>query len=91
MKLAAAFVAPILLATLAACGEVEPENIQAKAEDTADMLENEANQITADAENGVQSAVDTLENQAAALEEQFEGNEAAGNDAAAGNQGSNQQ
>jgi hypothetical protein len=58
--------ASLLLAPLAACSE-EMENIQTKAENTSRMLENRAEQIAAEAENGVDAAVAPLENEAAAL------------------------
>ena len=55
----ALLLAPLLL--LAAC-EPEPENIQAKAEKTSRELEERANQIRADAENGVEAQAAPLEN-----------------------------
>ena len=91
MKYLHAIIAFAAAAAVSACGQSEPEKIQAKAEDTVEQLENEAAQITADAENGVQSAVDTLENQAAALEQPFEGNEAGANQAEANEAAANRQ
>jgi hypothetical protein len=58
--------ASLLLAPLAACSD-ELENIQTKAENTSRMLENRAEQIAAEAENGVDAAIAPLENEAAAL------------------------
>ena len=55
---------PLLL--LAAC-EPEPENIQAKAETMSRELEQRANQIRAEAENGVDAQAAPLENEADAL------------------------
>jgi hypothetical protein len=54
------------LLLLAACGE-EPENIQVKAENLSRMLEERANELTAEAENGVDSAIAPLDNEAEAL------------------------
>jgi hypothetical protein len=48
---------------LAACGG-EPENIQEKAENTSRMLEQRANEIEAEAANGVDAAAAPLENEA---------------------------
>jgi F0F1-type ATP synthase membrane subunit b/b' len=56
--------APLLL--LAAC-EPEPENIQAKAETLSRQLEERADQIRAEAENGVEAQAAPLENEADAL------------------------
>jgi len=66
---------PLLL--LAAC-ESEPENIQAKADETMDKLENRAAEISAEAENVTDEAVQALDNQSAILINQVEalGNEA---------------
>ena len=63
--------APLLL--LAAC-EPEPENIQAKAETVSRTLEERANQIRAEAENGVDAQAAPLENEADALLNQIAGN-----------------
>ncbi|HYI39674.1 MAG TPA: hypothetical protein VE053_05070 [Allosphingosinicella sp.] len=68
--------APLIL--LAAC-EPEPENIQAKAETTSKALEERANQIRAEAENGVEAQAAPLENEADALLNQIAGNVADGN------------
>lgn len=60
---------PILLAPLillAAC-EPEPENIQDKAETLSRELEERANQIRAEAQNGVEAQAAPLENEADAL------------------------
>jgi hypothetical protein len=65
--------APLLLA---AC-EPEPENIQAKAETMTRELEERANQIRAEAENGVEAQAAPLENEADALLNQIAGNESA--------------
>ena len=70
--------APLLLLT--AC-EPEPENIQAKAADMSRQLEERANQITAEAENGVEAEAAPLENEADSLLNQMAGN-ATGNAAA---------
>jgi hypothetical protein len=74
----ALLLAPFIL--LAAC-EPEPENIQAKSETMSRQLEERANQIRAEAENGVEAQAAPLENEAAALLNQIAGN-AAGNVAA---------
>lgn len=66
--------APLLL--LAAC-EPEPENIQARAENMTRALEERANQIEAEAENGVEAQAAPLENEADALLNQIAGNESA--------------
>jgi uncharacterized protein YcfL len=58
--------APLLLLLLAAC-EPEPENIQARAETMSRQLEERANQIRAEAENGVEARTAPLENEADAL------------------------
>jgi hypothetical protein len=68
--------APFLL--LAAC-EPEPENIQAKAETMSRQLEERANQISAEAENGVDAQVAPLDNEAAALLNRMAGNAADSN------------
>ena len=60
----ALLLAPLLL--LAAC-EPEPENIQARAETLSRELEERANQIRAEAENGVEAQAAPLENEADAL------------------------
>ena len=70
----ALLLAPFLL--LAAC-EPEPENIQARAETVSRELEERANQIRADAENGVEAQAAPLENEADALLNQIAGNESA--------------
>jgi hypothetical protein len=56
--------APLLL--LAAC-EPEPENIQARHETVSRQLEERANQIRAEAENGVEAQAAPLEQEADAL------------------------
>jgi hypothetical protein len=71
--------APLLF--LAAC-EPEPENIQAKAENMSRQLEERANQIRAEAENGVEAQAAPLENEADALLNRISGNAADGNEAA---------
>ncbi|MEA3009650.1 MAG: hypothetical protein QOJ91_1342 [Sphingomonadales bacterium] len=60
----ALLLAPLLL--LAAC-EPEPENIQAKAETMSRQLVERANQIRAEAENGVEAQAAPLDNEADAL------------------------
>jgi hypothetical protein len=80
MRFPSAILAAATCAALAACGSADTENVQTKAENTSAALENEAGQIAAEAENGVDSVVDTLENQAAALDEQFDANSGAGAD-----------
>lgn len=62
----ALIIIPLLLLPLAAC-EPEPENIQAKAETVSRQLEERANQIRAEAENGVEAQAAPLENEAEAL------------------------
>jgi hypothetical protein len=62
---------PFLL--LAAC-EAEPENIQAKAESTSRQLEERADQIRAEAENGVEAQSAPFEKEADALLNQIAGN-----------------
>ena len=82
---------PILLAPLlflAAC-ESEPENIQAKADTVSRQLEERADQIRAEAENGVEAQAAPLENEADALLNQIAGNVVAG-PAADGNPGAAQ-
>jgi len=69
-----------LLLILAAC-DAEPENIQAKAETMSRELEERANQIRAEAENGVDAQAAPLENEADALLNRIAGNGAAGNEA----------
>lgn len=71
--------APLLL--LAAC-EPEPENIQARSETMSRQLEERANQIRAEAENGVEAQAAPLENEAEALLNRIAGNVADGNVAA---------
>ncbi len=66
--------APLLL--LAAC-ESEPENIQAKAESLSRDLEERADQIRAEAENGVEAQAAPLENEADALLNRIAGNDSA--------------
>ena len=61
-----------VLLALAACGG-EPENIQAKAENTSRMLESKANALEAEAANAVDSASAPLENEARALLDQAAG------------------
>lgn len=68
--------APLLL--VAAC-EPEPENIQAKAESLSRDLEERADQIRAEAENGVEAQAAPLENEADALLNRIAGNAADGN------------
>lgn len=68
--------APLLL--LAAC-EPEPENIQAKAETLSRDLEERANQIRSEAENGVEAQAAPLENEAEILLNQIAGNVSANN------------
>ncbi|HEY0131062.1 MAG TPA: hypothetical protein VGB57_06610 [Allosphingosinicella sp.] len=72
--------APLLL-LLAAC-EPEPENIQAKAETMSRQIEERANQLTAEAENGVEAQAAPLENEAAALLNRIAGGSAESNIAA---------
>ncbi len=62
-----------LLVLLAAC-EPEPENIQAKAETMSRQLEERANQIRAEAENGVEAQAAPLEKEADALLNRIAGN-----------------
>ncbi|HEX9964145.1 MAG TPA: hypothetical protein VGB04_04100 [Allosphingosinicella sp.] len=73
-------VAPLLL--LAAC-EPEPENVQAKSEDMSRQLEERANQIQAEAENMVEAQAAPLDNEADALLNRIDGNNAADNASAA--------
>jgi hypothetical protein len=70
----ALLLAPLLL--LAGC-EPEPENIQAKSDTVSRQLEERANQIEAEAENGVEAQAAPLENEADALLNQIAGNESA--------------
>jgi uncharacterized protein YcfL len=79
MRLLLALALPLLL--LAAC-EPEPENIQARAETLSRQLEERANQIRADAENGVEAQAAPIESEADALLNQIAGNVADGNVAA---------
>ena len=75
-------VAPLLLLLLAAC-EPEPENVQAKSEDMSRQLEERANQIQAEAENMVEAQAAPLDNEADALLNRIDGNNAADNASAA--------
>ena len=71
--------ATVLLAGLLIAGcQDEPENIQAKTDETMDKLENRAAEISAEAANGTNEAVQALDNQSAFLANQAEalGNEA---------------
>ena len=63
--------APLLL--LAAC-ESEPENIQARSDTMSRQLEERANQIEAEAANGVEAQAAPLENEADALLNRIAGN-----------------
>ena len=74
----ALLLAPLLL--LIAC-QPEPENIQAKSESVSKALEERADQIRAEAENGVEAQAAPLDNEADALLNQIAG--AAGNVASA--------
>jgi hypothetical protein len=56
---------PILL--LAACGDPEPENVQARAANASIHLEERYNQIQAEAENDVAAQAVPVENEAEAL------------------------
>ncbi|MGA9582487.1 MAG: hypothetical protein WBR13_11020 [Allosphingosinicella sp.] len=67
---------PLPLLLLAAC-EPEPENIQAKAETLSRQLEERANQIRAEAENGVEAQAAPLEKEADALLDRIAGNASA--------------
>lgn len=60
----ALLLAPLIL--LAAC-EPEPENIQAKAETMSRQIEERANQLRAEAENGIEAQAAPLDNEADAL------------------------
>lgn len=60
------------LAALTACQDDRIENVQAEAENQSQRLESRANEITAEAENGIAAAELTLENQAAALLDEAE-------------------
>lgn len=71
--------AAIIFAGLLIAGcQDEPENIQARTDETMDKLENRAAEISAEAANGTNEAVQTLDNQSAFLANQAEalGNEA---------------
>jgi hypothetical protein len=70
MRLALLLIPALLLA---AC-EPEPENIQAKSDSMAHDLEERANQIRAEAENGVEAQAAPLENEADALLNRIDGN-----------------
>jgi hypothetical protein len=74
--------APLLL--LAAC-EPEPENVQARSETMSRQLEERADQIRAEAENGVEAQAAPLENEADALLNQIAGNLADANAAGSAN------
>ena len=71
----ALFLAPLLL--LAAC-QPEPENVQARSETLSKALEERADQIRAEAENGAEAEAAPLENEADALLERI-ANTATGN------------
>lgn len=77
----ALLLAPLLL--LAGC-EPEPENFQAKAETMSRELEERANQIRAEAENGVEAQAAPLENEADALLNRIAGNGSESANVAAG-------
>ncbi|MEO7827242.1 MAG: hypothetical protein ABIR60_08895, partial [Allosphingosinicella sp.] len=70
----ALILAPLIL--LAAC-QPEPENVQARAETMSRQLEERADQIRAEAENGVEAEAATLDNEADALLNRISGNLAA--------------
>lgn len=74
--------APLIL--LAAC-EPEPENIQARSETLSRQLEERANQIRAEAENGIEAQAAPLENEADALLNRIAGNIADANAAGPAN------
>ena len=68
----------VLMAALLLAGcQDEPENIQAKTEEVMDKLENRAAEISAEAGNSTNEAVQALDNQSAILANQLEslGNE----------------
>ena len=72
-----------LVLLIAGCTD-EPENIQQKADETMDRLENRAAEISAEAGNSTNEAVQALDNQTAILANQAEAlgnqsNEAAAN------------
>jgi uncharacterized protein YcfL len=69
---------PLLLALLllAAC-ESEPENVQSKADNQSRALEERYRQLEAEAENDVAAQVAPLDNEADALLNQLDSNEAA--------------
>ena len=79
MKILTAACASAALIALAG-RQSEPENIQARAENTSQALEEKANSLTAEAEGDANLAAQTLENQYLALENQ---NQAAANQAGA--------
>ncbi|HEX8062887.1 MAG TPA: hypothetical protein VF535_06695 [Allosphingosinicella sp.] len=63
----------VSLLLLPAC-EAEPENIQARSETVSRQLEERADQIRSEAENGVEAQSAPLENEADALLNQIAGN-----------------
>lgn len=77
----ALLIPPLLLA---AC-DSEPENIQLKAENLSRQIEERANQIEAEADNGIDAAVAPLDNEAGALLNQIAGNDSAANGSAQAN------
>jgi hypothetical protein len=81
-RMRALLIAPLLL--LAAC-EPEPENVQAKAETMSRQLEERANQIRAEAENGVDAQAAPLEAEADALLNRIAGNASDSNSAGPAN------
>lgn len=79
MRLSSKFIALAGFAAIAACGGNEAgDQVEASADNQADMLENRAAGLEQQADNTTGAAADTLENQAAALENQAEATREAG-------------
>jgi hypothetical protein len=63
----------LLIAPLAACHRADEENIQARAENTSEHLQQRYNELQAEAENGVDEQVAPLDNEAANFLDQTNG------------------
>jgi hypothetical protein len=72
----------LLIVALAACHRAEEDNIQERAQNTSERLEQRYNEFQAEAENSVDSQIAPLDNETANLLNQMNGAmPAAGNDA----------
>ena len=86
MKLAAALIAIPAFAALAACEVSVDENIQEAAANQMEAIEGEAANLTAEAQAGAADVANTLENQAAALQDELDPNRQEAGNATAGNE-----